>query len=221
MKQTRGDGVRPEPPVDPTADDSCRACAPQGFFCFRMEHRGWRIMENALHLPPCEYRRVLASSGPGADPYVVCVCSGGLPIGAVKRGRGDAAGACGRCSIPAELDPARRPCLYLVPVRIWEDDSLRTGFSCRWFASLNPRYLPAEVWRCCSGCPHWFPRPPKEESVPGIDRWIRKVIRMYWERSSDPVGPQPPKGEPCPPYLLGDRIAARIRKLRVALTGRA
>ncbi|GAB4366180.1 MAG: hypothetical protein Kow00128_09380 [Deltaproteobacteria bacterium] len=126
------------------------------------------------NLPACAYRRIVASTAPGEDPHVACGCSGGIPIGMANGGGEDLAGVCGSCTIPSELDPARRTCLYLIPVRIWEEDGLRTGFSCRWFASLKPGYLPAEVWKCCFGCPHWFPRPPQEELVPGIDRWIRK-----------------------------------------------
>lgn len=171
------------------------------------------------YIPACAYRRIV-SPPPGAEPHVVCVCSGELPLGMVSGPRGDFAEICGSCTIPEELAPSRRPCIYLVPVRIWEGDTLRTGFSCRWFASLKPKYLPPEVWKCCFGCPHWFPRPRQEEIVPGMDRWFRKVIRMYWDPVPEPARPEKPTGRLHPPVLIGDRISARIRKLRVALAGR-
>lgn len=72
----------------------------------------------------------------------------------------------------------------------------------------------------CFGCPHWFPRPPDEESVPGIDRWIRKVIRMYWEPAPDPARLEKPLSQIPPRVEFGDRISARIRRIRVALASR-
>lgn len=183
------------------------------------EESGRRIMEDLHGIPACEYRRIVPSE-PGEDPFVVCGCSGGLPIGLVNGSRGDIPAVCGSCTIPSELDSSRRPCLFLVPVRIWRGDALQSGFSCRWFASLKPKYLPSEVWKCCFGCPHWFPRPPGEDSVPGIDRWIRKVIRMYLEPIPEQVRSKEPKGRLHPPVFLRDRITERIRKLRVSLAGR-
>lgn len=135
-------------------------------------------------LPICVYRRVVRDE-PDPASYYVCGCSGGLPIGTVGEEAHFLADTCGPCNIPVELSPTRRPCLFLVPVRLWEGDSLRTGFSCRWFCSLKPKSLPGEAWQVCLGCPHWFPRPEEETDVPRMDGWIRKILRMYWE-------PQPP-----------------------------
>jgi hypothetical protein len=135
-------------------------------------------------LPICVYRRVVRD-GPGSTSYYICGCSGGLPIGTVGEEALDLADTCGPCNIPVELSPTRRPCLFLVPVRLWEGDTLRTGFSCRWFCSLKPKLLPGEAWQVCLGCPHWFPRPEEETDVPRMDRWIRMIVRMYWE-------PEPP-----------------------------
>jgi hypothetical protein len=122
------------------------------------------------------------------------------------------ADACGPCNIPPELSPTRRPCLFLVPVRLWEGDALRTGFSCRWFCSLKPESLPGEAWQVCLGCPHWFPRPEEENDVPRMDRWIRTILRMYWE-------PEPP-GESIWSVRLADtptswceRVMTRIREI--------
>jgi hypothetical protein len=135
-------------------------------------------------LPICAYRRVVWY-GPGSTSNYVCDCSGGIPVGTVGEEAIGLADACGPCNIPVELSPIRRPCLFLVPVRLWEGGTLRTGFSCRWFCSLKPKSLPGEAWQVCLGCPHWFPRPEEEIDVPRMDGWIRMILRMYWE-------PEPP-----------------------------
>jgi hypothetical protein len=191
------------------------ACVPQEFFFTPKLSPDRRTMEDSLFIPACAYRRIEPSE-PGEDLFVVCGCPGGVPIGLVNGNRGKVAEICGSCNIPAVLDPPRRPCLFLVPARIWEGDALRTRFSCRWFASLKPKFLPSEVWIACFGCPHWFPRPPEEEAVPGIERWIRKVIRMYWEPKPDPDPSEKPQCQVPDPIDFIDRISARIRRLRVA-----
>jgi len=141
-------------------------------------------MSDLPYLPVCCYRR-LVRDGTGSAPYYVCGCSGAIPIGTVGEEALLLAEICGPCNIPPELSPTRRPCLFLVPVRLWEGDALRTGFSCRWFFSLKPKSLPGEAWQVCLGCPHWFPRPEEETDLPRMDWWIRKILRMYWE-------PEPP-----------------------------
>jgi len=141
-------------------------------------------MSDLPYLPVCCYRR-LVRDGTGSAPYYVCGCSGGIPIGTIGEEALGLADTCGPCNIPVELSPTRRPCLFLVPVRLWKGDALRTGFSCRWFGSLKPKSLPGEAWQVCLGCPHWFPRPEEETDVPRMNAWFRRILRMYWE-------PEPP-----------------------------
>ena len=155
-------------------------------------------------LPICTYRRVVRE-GPGSTSLYVCGCSGGLPIGKVGEETLLLADTCGPCSVPVEISPIRRPCLFLVPVRMWEGDTLRTGFSCRWFCSLKPNSLPGEAWQVCLGCPHWFPRPEEETDVPRMDRWIRTILRMYWE-------PEPP-GESKWSVRLADTPTSRRERV--------
>ena len=93
--------------------------------------------------------------------------------------------------------------------------------SCRWFYNLKPKRLPKEVWLCCLGCQHWFPRPPDEEMIPGRMDWIHKIIRLYWE--PEPLGgiwrsplPQKDPGK-TPNSLLRERLYFRINRFREAL----
>jgi hypothetical protein len=128
---------------------------------------------------------------------------------------------CGACNIPSEMHPTRRTCLFLIPVRIWEGDRLRTGFSCRWFYSLKPERLPDEVWKVCFGCPHWFPRPPDEADIPRMTDWIHRIIRLYWEPEPlEGIWRSPlPKKDPgkTPNSLLSERLSLRIKRFREAL----
>ncbi len=173
-------------------------------------------------LQSCHYRRAV-DAAPGMSVYYVCDCAGGIPIGLDEVGDPQVTEICGLCKIPSEIDPGRnrRSCLFLIPVRIWEADRLRTGFSCRWFYNLKPKKLPNEVWLCCLGCQHWFPRPPDEEMIPRMMDWIHKIIRLYWEPEplvgfwSSPLPPGNPDN--LPGFLLSDRLHLRIRRFREVL----
>jgi len=168
----------------------------------------------------CQYRRTVDAVHE-TPAHCVCDCAGGIPIGLDAAEDPLVMEICGACNIPSEIHPSRRTCLFLIPVRIWENDRLRTGFSCRWFYNLKPERLPKEVWLCCLGCPHWFPRPPDEEMIPRMMDWIHKIIRLYWE-------PETPGGiwsSPLPPEdrdhthnsLLRERLYFRINRFREAL----
>lgn len=176
-------------------------------------------MDASSHIPACAYRRV-AETGPGGERVYVCDCAGGVPIGTVGEERLSLADICVPCTLPAEIDPSRRPCLFLIPVRLWEGGTLRTGFSCRWFYKFKPKVLPDEAWKACLGCHHWFPRPRDEEDIPRMHEWIGKIIRLYWEPlpQDDPIWGDR-QGEASRP-LRGRRIAMRIRDFVKILLGR-
>lgn len=166
-------------------------------------------------LRACPYRRAVGAA-PGTPTHRVCDCAGGIPIGGDGIEDPRIAEVCGPCTIPLEIDPSRRSCLYLVPVRLWVDAGLRSGFSCRWFYNLNPKRLPEEAWQCCMGCPHWFPRPPDEADIPRMTDWIRRIVRLYW--TPEPARPLPhavpsPEGRyRLPPASLGEAVSDRIRR---------
>jgi hypothetical protein len=183
-------------------------------------HRDHCEIGGGSSLPSCWYRQAVDAS-PGIPAHCVCDCAGGIPIGPNDVEDPLVLEICGACNIPSELHPGRRTCLFLIPVRIWEDDRLRTGFSCRWFYSLRPERLPTEVWKVCMGCPHWFPRLPDELSIPRMMVWIHRIIRLYW----DPEPPKPiwtsrlPEGDPerTPDSPLSERLYLRIKRFREAL----
>ena len=63
-----GDGVRPEPPVERTADDSCNGIVPREFFFGPNPSPGRRIMEYTPCFSVCACRRTVPS-GPGGGNH--------------------------------------------------------------------------------------------------------------------------------------------------------
>ncbi len=183
-------------------------------------HRDRGEIGGGSSLPSCWYRRAVDAS-PGMPAHCVCDCAGGIPIGLNAAEDPLVVEICGACNIPSELHPSRRTCLFLIPVRIWEDDCLRTGFSCRWFYGLKPERLPGEVWKVCLGCPHWFPRTEDEASIPRMMDWIHRIIRLYWEPEPpkafmrSPLTPEDPEKTPISP--LSEWLNLRIKRFREAL----
>ncbi|MBI2115361.1 MAG: hypothetical protein HYT85_09805 [candidate division NC10 bacterium] len=54
---------------------------------------------------------------------------------------------CGSCTIPKES--ARRPCLYLLPIKTERDSQVRDYFLCRWFYTLKPEEPATKTdWMC-------------------------------------------------------------------------
>ena len=110
-------------------------------------------------LPPCELRweRPIEGDGSGAVE-IICIAAGGKRL-AVKGGDPrEMLATCGSCTIPKES--ARRPCLYLLPIKTERDSQVRDYFLCRWFYTLKPEEPATKTDWMCVGCPYWFPRPP-------------------------------------------------------------
>lgn len=133
-----------------------------------------------MTLPPCQYR--------GAEK------GGTFPCGAAE-GAPVTPKDCISCSIPEALAHAQA-CLYLVPMRHQGEGR----FSCRWFFSWSNE--PAvRNWRHLCFCPYWFPRPPREDMVPGLDKKRIQYLRVLrgeepQSASSLPAGWIPDKHEP-------------------------
>jgi len=173
-------------------------------------------------LQPCPYRRAVDAT-PGVTSHYECDCAGGIPVGARAPEDRLVVEICGSCNIPSEIDPTRnhRSCLFLIPVRLWIGCHLQTGFSCRWFYNFKPKRLPREAWQCCLGCPHWFPRPSDEASIPRMSEWIHRIIRLYWEpepakqisRSVSPTQGQ----DTFPPSLWIEALSERAKKFQEVL----
>jgi len=140
-------------------------------------------------LQPCELRwkRPIEGDGSGAVE-IVCMAAGGKRL-AVKGGDdGDMLATCGSCTIPSET--ARRPCLYLVPIKMERDHTVRDYFICRWFYRLRPE-KPATTTSCiCDGCPYWFPRPPLN-LLKDYERATHKIIKYHEDAWAGRLPPSP------------------------------
>lgn len=136
---------------------------------------------NQPSLPPCEFRlkRPIASAGPGA-PQVewVCLAAGGMRL-ATDEDTTPMEKICGACPVPREM--VRRPCLYMVPVRVEERGTLQSYFLCRYFYRLNPQRPPTDTF-WCGPCPYWFPRPPLDLIPDHKDATAKMIHYIQVER---------------------------------------
>ncbi len=126
----------------------------------------------------CPLRKIITERG-GCEIY--CKAAGPGPLSSGQEVEGLLLVTCGGCPIPKALEERMRPCLYLVPLRFKREKCLMTGFSCRWFHTLEEGDPKEEVWVLCGGCPHWFPRPPDEDRIPGTEKWAERMVKKITE----------------------------------------
>lgn len=110
-------------------------------------------------VPVCELRRERPIEGDASgEVEIICVAAGGKRL-AIKGGdQRELQATCGPCTIPRES--ARRPCLYLVPIKTERDHQVHDYFLCRWFYRLRPEEPATNTRWMCGSCSFWFPRPP-------------------------------------------------------------
>lgn len=147
-------------------------------------------------IPACELRseRPIAGDGRGGVE-IVCMAAEGKRL-AVKGGdEREMPATCGTCTIPRES--ARRPCLFLVPIKTERDQKIRDYFICRWFYTLKPE-LPATTteWMC-GGCIYWFPR-PSVHLIKDLEQVTQKMIRYHQDAWAGRLPPSPFKFWSCP-----------------------
>lgn len=152
-------------------------------------------------LAPCEFRRW--------DAGWVCDAAG-TPLSAMARpGEGPDA-VCRRCAIPVE--GARRPCLFLTPVKVAQDGGWVDLFPCHWYHTICRDEMLRTTW-LCGGCPDWFPRPPREVNYRFLQRTA--VMRAVMERrlAAPAEPPRPPRPAPPPPRARWRRLVAQLLAL--------
>jgi hypothetical protein len=160
-------------------------------------------------LQHCRYRveRSVDGEGPGAIE-VLCIAMAGQPLGRKGRDGQAIASICNACRIPREAE--RRPCLYLVPMKIDRDGSPKDYFICRWFYKDRPEAPDESTDWMCGTCPYWFPAPP--DAVAGLERVVRRMIDYHqdvWRNPPQRVAM--PRASTPPPTTWLRRLVDWVR----------
>lgn len=126
----------------------------------------------------CPFRSLRAPDAPidlACDAEeVVCEAGGGIILGRSNTGGADA--ICGSCDIPRSLNK-RYACLFLAPFRVFQRESVRSYYSCRWSLDIPARNVPKNNdW--CKGCVHWFPWPP-DFLIPNLLAYSHKALELF------------------------------------------
>lgn len=142
-----------------------------------------------IGIPPCELRweRPIAGDGDGAVE-IVCMAMGGKRLAVKGDDAREMLATCGSCTIPRET--ARRPCLYLVPIKTEREGRLRDYFICRWFYTLRPERPATNTEWMCGGCIYWFPRPPIH-LLKDLEPVTQKMIRYHQDAWAGRLPPSP------------------------------
>lgn len=127
-----------------------------------------------MKLPPCPYR------GPEKNGKFTCAAANGQPVTPQD---------CMSCAIPEAL-AHNRACLYLVPLR----HRGQAAFVCR-AVSPEESVFAVKNWRHLCFCRYWFPRPPEEAMVPGLDRMRTAYLRSLRGEKQAPT--RLPLAEDC------------------------
>lgn len=96
------------------------------------------------------------------------VCNAaGMPLKTLANPGERVEDVCARCRIPEEL--ARRPCLFMTPVKVWHGNEWKDLFACHWYHSIVREDVLRDT-RQCWGCIDWFPRPPRDTNYRVAER---------------------------------------------------
>lgn len=142
-----------------------------------------------MALPSCPYR------GPEKNGRFACAAAEGQPV---------APAVCASCAIPEAL-AHKRASLYLLPLR----DRGKARFACR-AVSCEENVFAVNNWQHLCFCRYWFPRPPQEAMVPGLDRARSGFLRSLRD------GPRSLRPYPADPNCESQRtwsygVLARLR----------
>jgi len=115
-----------------------------------------------------------SSHDPACSPEeFICKAGGDFVLG---RHDGGADTICSACDIPRSLNK-QYACLFLVPFRVFQNEHVKSYYSCRWSLDIHARNVPKNNdW--CKGCVHWFPWPPDFE-IPNLFSYCQKALELF------------------------------------------
>lgn len=155
-----------------------------------------------MTLAPCLYRQK-QPTGDGGGVELVCLAGGNHPLGLLGGDLNYMTKVCGSCPIPAALREEAKPCLYLLPLRIFRENEIETLYHCRWLYRLNPRRADRLLsLHFPKACDWWFPH-PVEFLPPGTAWHTHRARRLYLGEIQEPATPiwqwaASPLSEPLP-----------------------
>jgi len=119
---------------------------------------------------PCPYRqqRPVADA---LDGEFVCVAGDNHRLGTTGSDLANLEQICRECPIPGILTEEAKPCLHLIPIRIFAEAEVQTLYHCRIFYHINPERA--------DGSPAWMlvtPKPPK----PTV--WWKRLLCRFVQR---------------------------------------
>jgi hypothetical protein len=139
---------------------------------------------------PCELRRPWLSEWTDGEAFSRWFCeAAGRPLEELAEPGESQEDVCARCPIPEEL--SRRPCLFMVPVKLHVDGERHEFFGCHWYHTIMRPEFQQDTFQC-EGCRDWFPRPPVEVNYRYQER-TAKMIRHFEHVLTAP--PDPPRRE--------------------------
>jgi len=145
------------------------------------------LIEPRLQSCDLRWERPIEGDGSGAVE-IVCMAAGGKRLAMKGGDQNEMLATCGPCTIPRET--ARRPCLYLVPIKTERDQRLHDYFICRWFYRLRPEQPATTTSWICGACPYWFPRPPLN-ALKDYERATHKMIQYHQDAWAGRLPPSP------------------------------
>jgi hypothetical protein len=140
-------------------------------------------------MQPCELRweRTAADAGAGRRE-IVCMAAAGKRLALVGGDEREMHAIRGSCTAPTET--ARRPCLFVIPIKTERGARVQDYFTCWWFYRMRPERPATETEAMCSGCIYWFPRPPTR-LFPDLHGVTRRMIRYHQDAWAGCLPPSP------------------------------
>lgn len=140
---------------------------------------------------PCEFRRFTLRR---SESEWVCDAAG-VPLADLALAGESLEQTCARCPIPDEM--ARRPCLFMTPVKLQHDDEWKELFACHWYHTITRDWALRDT-RQCLGCTAWFPRPPRRAHYRLLERTAAMRDTMLRRLTEPPPATPTPRWEPPP-----------------------
>jgi len=151
-----------------------------------------------MNLRPCLYRKQRPVED-DTEVEIVCLAGGNHRLGITGSDLTCVESVCGQCPIPDVLTEEAKPCLYLLPIRIFGEVEIETLYQCRVLYRLNPKRADKSLsLHFPKACEWWFPH-PLEFLPPGTEWHTYRARGLYLGEIEEPAPPPWYWGSPSHP----------------------